>query len=91
MAFAKDDAFALLEKALHEGRLGHAYLISGTPGSGVNEFADELAGLFLENGEIAVHLHPDFHAIEPGSKSRRLLVEQVRDLEEAIHRTPDRG
>ncbi len=91
MAFVKEEALRLLEKALQEGRLGHAYLISGAPGSGVNEFANELAGLFLQEGELQVQLHPDFHAIEPGSKSRRLLIEQVRDLEESIHRTADRG
>lgn len=91
MAFAKEEAFRLLGKALEEGRLGHAYLISGSPNSGVDEFANELAGLFLGSGEIAVQQHPDYHAIEPGSKSRRLLIEQVRELEEAIHRTPNRG
>jgi len=91
MAFSKEEALQLLEKALREGRLGHAYLISGPPGSGVDEFADELAGHFLGSGEIQVHQHPDFHAIEPGSKSRRLLIEQVRELEESIHRTPERG
>ena len=91
MAFSKEEALQLLEKALREGRLGHAYLISGTPGSGVDEFADELAGHFLDRGEIQVHQHPDFHAIEPGSKSRRLLIEQVRALEESIHRTPEKG
>lgn len=91
MAFAKEEALALLEKALAEGRLGHAYLISGTPGSGVNEFSNELAGLFLGCGEIQVQQHPDYHAIEPGSKSRRLLIEQVRDLEESIHLTADKG
>lgn len=91
MAFSKEKALGLLEKALSEGRLGHAYLISGTQGCGVTEFANELAGLFLNVGELQVQLHPDYHAIEPGSKSRRLLVEQVRELENAIHRTPDRG
>lgn len=91
MAFAKEEALRLLGRALEEGRLGHAYLISGAADSGVDEFANELAGLFLGSGEIAVQQHPDYHAIEPGSKSRRLLIEQVRELEEAIHRTPNRG
>lgn len=91
MAFAKEEALRLLQKALEEGRLGHAYLISGGRDSGVDDFANELAGLFLGSGELAVQHHPDFHAIEPGSKSRRLLIEQVRELEEAIHRTPTQG
>jgi DNA polymerase-3 subunit delta' len=80
-----------LEKALAEGHLGHAYLISGSPGFGVQEFANELAALFLGSGEINVEKDPDFHAIEPESKSRKLLIEQVRDLEHAIHRKPERG
>ena len=91
MAFANKEAFRLLEKALNEGRLGHAYLISGAPGSGVNEFAEELSSLFLGSGMSPVEKDPDFHVIEPGSKSRRLLIEQIRDLEEALHRTPEKG
>ena len=91
MAFTREEAFRLLEKALTEGHLGHAYLISGSPGSGVQEFANELAALFLGLGEIAVEKDPDFHAIEPESKSRKLLTEQVRELEHAIHRKPERG
>jgi DNA polymerase-3 subunit delta' len=81
----------LLGKALAEGRLGHAYLISGEPGSGVQEFANELAGLFLGCGPIHAEQDPDFHDVEPGSKSRRILIEQIRELEEAIHRTPEKG
>jgi DNA polymerase-3 subunit delta' len=91
MAFAREEAFRLLEKALAEGRLGHAYLISGVPGSGVQEFANEVAGLFLGTGAIHVQQDPDFHAIQPGSKSRRILTEEVRGLEHAIHRTPEKG
>ena len=91
MAISREEAFRLLEKALNEGRLGHAYLISGEPGSGVEEFANEVAGLFLGTGAIKVQQDPDFHVIEPGSKSRRILIEQVRELEEAIHRTPEKG
>ena len=91
MAFAREEAYRLLEKALVEGRLGHAYLISGVQGSGVDGFANELAALFLESGSLQVESHPDFHAIAPGSKSRRLLIEQIRELEEAIHRTPEKG
>lgn len=91
MAFSKEEAFKLLERALADGRLGHAYLISGSPGAGVDVFADDLAALFLGSGPVKVEGHPDFHVIEPGSKSRRLLIEQVRGLEEAIHRTPEKG
>ena len=53
--------------------------------------AEELAAMFLGCGTVAVERHPDFHAIEPSSKLRRLLIEQIRDLEEALHRTPEKG
>lgn len=91
MAYSADEAFRLLERALAEGRLGHAYLISGEQGSDPVTFANRLAGLFLGEGEIRVGQDPDCHAVAPGSKSRRILTEQIRALEESIHRTPERG
>lgn len=91
MAFSREEALRLLEKALAEGRLGHAYLICGAPGSGAEMFGNELAGMFLGTGELKVELHPDFHSIEPGSKSRRLSIDQIRELEAALHRMPERG
>jgi len=91
MAYSRQEALGLLEKALTEGRLGHAYLISGEAGSGSDEFANEFAGLFLGDGSIRVENDPDFHAIAPESKSRRILTDQIRALEEAIHRTPEKG
>lgn len=91
MAYSRVDALGLLGRALEEGRLGHAYLISGDSGSGPDEFANEFAGLFLGDGAVRVENNPDFHAISPESKSRRILTEQIRSLEEAIHRTPEKG
>lgn len=91
MAFAREEALRLLGKALAEGRLGHAYLVCGEPGSDVAGFADEFAGMFLGQGPVHVGLDPDYHAIAPGSKSRRILTDQIRELEEALHRTPEKG
>ena len=91
MAYSRQEALGLLERALTEGRLGHAYLISGEAGSGPDEFANEFAGLFLGDGSIRVENDPDFHSIVPESKSRRILTDQIRALEEAIHRTPEKG
>jgi DNA polymerase III subunit delta' len=91
MAYSREEALALLQKALAEGRLGHAYLISGDAGSGPDEFANDFAGLFLGVGAIRAESDPDFHAISPESKSRRILTDQIRVLEEAIHRTPEKG
>lgn len=91
MAYSSEEALGLLGRALAEGRLGHAYLISGNAGSCPDEFANEFAGLFLGEGALRVESDPDFHAIAPESKSRRILTDQIRTLEEAIHRTPEKG
>ena len=54
MAYSREEALGLLERALAEGRLGHAYLVSGEAGSCPDEFANEFAGLFLGDGSIRV-------------------------------------
>ena len=80
MAFSSDQAFALLRDCHAQNRLAHAYLISGPEGSGIRELAAHLAGLIL--GESSSPLsHPDCHSIEPESKSRRIRVDIVRELE----------
>lgn len=84
MAFTSDEAFTLLRNAHANQRLAHAYLISGPVGSGKRRLATRLTGLLV--GENAEPLqHSDVHTIEPESKSRRILTEQIRDLEHALH------
>ncbi|MDR1305764.1 MAG: hypothetical protein LBK76_11175 [Verrucomicrobiales bacterium] len=69
-----------LRQAQHDRRLAHAYLLVG-----------ELAPLRALLGRLATQLlnaaadgHPDFHLIQPESKSRRLTVEQIRNLEQQL-------
>jgi DNA polymerase-3 subunit delta' len=83
MAFTSDEAFALLRNALANHRLAHAYLISGPIGSGKRRLATRLTELLIEGVESLQH--PDVHVIEPESKSRRILTEQIRELEQALH------
>jgi DNA polymerase-3 subunit delta' len=35
-----------------------------------------------------VMAHPDLHAVQPESKSRRIVIDQIRNLEHAIQRKP---
>jgi DNA polymerase-3 subunit delta' len=84
MAFTADEAFLLLRNAHARDRLAHAYLLTGPIGSGKRRLAGELAGLII--GEAGDPLqNPDVHSIEPESKSRRILIEQIRELEHALH------
>jgi DNA polymerase-3 subunit delta' len=82
MPFLVDEALRYLARAKQNGRLPHSYLITGPDGSGKRELVSKF---FMELNETAlVEKHPDFHLVEPESKSRRILVEQIRELEEAL-------
>jgi len=80
MPFTSEEAFTLLQGAHAHDRLAHAYLLTGPAGSGKRALADRLCALLLEE-KVAGLRHPDIHIIEPESKSRRILIDQIRELE----------
>src|SRR5437868_3157055 len=87
MAFSQQAAFDLLRGASEQHRLAHAYLITGSENSGKKELARKLAGMVTAGGfalDDDPLAHPDVHIAEPESKSRRIVVDQVRDLEKAL-------
>ena len=86
MAFSPDAAFSYLQRA-HEGqRLAHAYLISGAAGTGKRRLASRLANLVnrTTDQDIFAAGTPDVFVAEPESKSRRIVVDQIRSLEHAL-------
>jgi len=82
MAFSADAAFDLLSHAYAQGRLAHAYLLTGPRGSGKRQLAANLASLVTDSN--AGLEHPDVHTAEPESKSRRLRIDQTRALEKEL-------
>ena len=80
MSFSAANALQLLERARQRGRLGHAYLITGAAGPGLEEFAVNF--LNLASGEN----HPDLDTWEkhgalvlrPESKSRQIRADVIR-------------
>lgn len=88
MAFSHQTAFERLQSAHAHGRLAHAYLITGPAGSGKRELATALSGLILGCRADEVEHHPDAHFVQPESKSRRIVIDQIRELEQAIQRKP---
>ncbi len=84
MAFTAEEALALLRSAYTRDRLAHAYLITGAIGSGKRQLATQIAGLLVGQTDEPLQ-HSDVHTIEPESKSRRILTEQIRELEHALH------
>ncbi len=84
MAFPPAHALERLLEAQAAGRLGHAYLFCGPRGSGKQGVIERLSASILGAAPGAVLKHPDFHSAEPESKSRRILIEQIRRLESAL-------
>ena len=80
MAFSIDQALGYLRDANSHGRLAHSFLFSGPEGSGKRQLvADFFSVVNAEKTDSA-----DFHEIEPESKSRKILVEQIRELESSL-------
>lgn len=90
-----------LRRSLQRGRLAHAYLFAGPRGSGREALARTLAQAL--NCERATHdacgqcdscrliekgEHPDIYWVRPESKSRRILIEQIREFETAVSLKP---
>lgn len=86
MSFSPEAALEYLRRAHDQNRLGHAYLISGAPGSGKRALAADLAGLVnnVPPGEVFSTRAREVFVAEPESKSRRIVTEQVRHLEHSL-------
>jgi DNA polymerase III subunit delta' len=80
MAFSREQAFGYLSEANAQGRLAHSFIFSGPEGSGKRRLVSEF--FRVVNGSMADPT--DFHGIEPESKSRKILVEQIRELEASL-------
>jgi DNA polymerase III subunit delta' len=80
MAFSLEQALGYLRDAHSHGRLAHAFLFSGPDGSGKGQLvADFFSLINAEKTDKA-----DLHEIAPESKSRKILVEQIRELESSL-------
>lgn len=91
MAFPPQLALERLLEAETSGRLAHAYLLSGPRGSGKAGLIENVAARILDAAPGSAAKHPDFHVESPESKSRRILVEQIRRLEQALRAKPTVG
>jgi len=86
MALFPDAALNYLQRAEEQNRLAHAYMIAGPPGSGKRDlaakFAAHLNKVPVEN--IFKSASSGVVMIEPESKSRRIVTDQVRTLEHSL-------
>src|SRR5215831_6302183 len=86
MAFTRNSALEYLRRAHENGRLAHAYLISGPRGSGKRELASNLCALVTgaAPGDVFKSQPTGVFIAEPESKSRLIVIKQVRALEHAL-------
>ena len=84
MSLSIEAAFEYLQKAAGAGRLAHAYLITGPAGSGKASLAARLVAM-VNGGLVADSVDAlageNVRLVRPESKSRRIKVEQIRNLE----------
>ena len=88
MAFSPETALKYLQRAHEQNRLAHAYLITGATGSGKEALALSLAELVNKtsspNGSGIFKVNPE-------SKSRRIVIEQIRELEHSLQMRATNG
>jgi DNA polymerase-3 subunit delta' len=93
MAFTRSGALEYLTRAHEHGRLAHAYLISGPPGSGKRGLASDLSNLVsgTQSADVFAAPPPGVYLAEPESKSRRIVIDQVRALEHSLQMRSGNG
>lgn len=91
MAFKSAHALSLLQRARERGRLGHAYMITGPKEADLGGFAAKV--LSLVSGRQMPELSQweekrDALVVRPGSKSRRITIDAIREeVEPFLHVT----
>ncbi len=93
MAFTQSQALSLLQQAQRNKRLPHALLLTGTEAAGTHELALNIAQHL--NGGYADSLdtlrHPMCRVIRPASKSRSILISNIREIEPFLALRADDG
>lgn len=95
-----EEAYERLKHSVETDRLAQAYVLVGNPRGEAGALAENLLSLIhctaakkpcgkcAACGQVRRHAHPDMLWIEPESKSRRILIAQVRDIQQRICQTP---
>jgi len=88
MPFPPSRVEELFQSAAKEGRLAHAHLLTGAPPAELESLGKGLAANLLD---ADLEGHPDFFILRPESKSRRVSIAQIRQLEHSLSRRPHKA
>jgi DNA polymerase-3 subunit delta' len=93
MAFSPDTALQYIDRARERGHLAHAYIVSGLDSAARLAFATELARRLngSDFSDLASMSAEGVHVVEAQSKSRAIVVDQIRALEHMIHQRAGQG
>ena len=95
MSFPFEKAVSLLEEARDKNRLAHAYLITGPAGSGKEALALRMIEMAHPGAVPATSLDEvrssTTAVIGPESKSRRITIEAIRNLEHTLQMAAPEG
>ncbi|MDR1816800.1 MAG: hypothetical protein LBR07_01150 [Puniceicoccales bacterium] len=94
------NAETTLLRAFDEGRLPHGILLHGPDAAALDAAAKRIAARIFNSSDTttgggtaasAPDSHPDFHLVRPGGKARKIAIEDVRELNQQIQKTTNRG
>ncbi len=94
MSFSPEKALELLQTSQQNGRLAHAYLVTGAHGSGKERLAMQL--IEMVNGNVGAQSLGELESsvvtiVSPESKSRRISVETIRKAEHVLKMAAPEG
>ena len=83
MSFTYPQAESVLLQSIRSGRMPHALLFTGTPAAGTHKLALRLARELngAEAESVEALRHTMCRVLRPSSKTRRILIEDVRGIE----------
>jgi DNA polymerase-3 subunit delta' len=75
------EAWSGIQKSWQNGQLAHAILLQGAPHGAALRFTEQMLGLIFNNHiQIKTRTHPDIIWMEPQSKSRQIVIDEILDL-----------
>lgn len=80
-----------LTKGLQTNTIPHALVFSGISGLGKSLFAKHLSAALLKTTLEKIETHPDFHAINPESKSGLHAIDSLRRMIDEVHKVSFAG
>ncbi len=98
-----EDALQNFRHAVESERLAHGYIIAGSPRDEGTMLAEQVLRLVFCTEkkkacgkcrgcvQVKDHMHPDILWVEPQMKSRKISVDQIRDLQRQVFQTSYSG